>query len=114
MQDYQLDRLTNKLINLTDEPVCVYDETSGAIVEFAPDDNESCALCGSTIAHYVVTEEMFNPDKCSGCCLKNFAIVVGRSHGRNGVMISRLVWAEDLKKTVRLHPNAHKIMCLQG
>ncbi|MBQ2695114.1 hypothetical protein IJG04_00530 [Candidatus Saccharibacteria bacterium] len=115
MQKYRQTLLAGRLINLTDKPFHIYDDTSGDIVEakpergyhFSPEERDMTA-------YYVINKKMFNKIKISKCCLEKFAVIDDQSRGRNNVMIAHLVWAGDPDITVRLHKKYFESCALFG
>lgn len=114
MGRYKNVRLTDNIVNLTNEPIALYEDTTGEIKSFEPiktepknenlpeifnDDNES-------ITYYVVEDETLGLLKKFGCRLENIAIIDCSSRGRDDITVVRLVWAENPKVRVRLYEGA--------
>ena len=110
MQDYRRIRLTDWLINLTDETYHIYDDASGRIITLEPKQGYRLPPDeGKVTVHYIVTEDMLDAIKCSNC-LGRFAVITDQSSGRDGIMIAHLVWAKDPKIVVRLRKSAHGLL----
>lgn len=109
MQRYRQTMLVDLLINLTDEPISVYEESSGDICKFMPcgadfelpqnpvdPRSERFAVC------YIVSEDKLREIELFGRQVDDIALVYGKSQGRNGREMSYLMWAADRSICVRL------------
>ena len=101
---YAKSRLTDYLINLTGEPISIYQESSGDIVTFSPQKQSLPApSTGKTelVFHYVISQEQLEKIKGKRD-LADIAIVRSNFHGRDNRIISELLWANDPKKETRV------------
>lgn len=105
-KDYEDTRLADVFINLTDETIFVYDNADGNICGFSPQPREIPTLPAcftkTTTIHYIVNREIASTLKAFRP-LDDIAVVCSKFHGRGGVLISYLVWAEDFDTTVCLY-----------
>ncbi|MBR0480122.1 hypothetical protein IJJ49_02595 [Candidatus Saccharibacteria bacterium] len=117
MDKYSHIRLSDDLINLTDQKVCVYESSSGEIREFPPSDLELPSFpiaveAGQPTTHYILSREMAQRVKQSGRRLDDIAIVKNASLGRNGATITYLVWGMEPETRLELYDRACEL-CVQ-
>ena len=110
LQDYTSTRLTDYLINLTTEPVSVYEESSGAIKTYPPQHLPlppfRLKRTNEGIFHYIVSGKMLRRAKRERRPLDDLAVVSDSCHGRGGIAISRLTWGLDSDIKVLVVPSA--------
>ncbi len=109
-------RLTNSIVNLTDEAISLYEETSGKIKTFHPAKEEMPGKSvffenGAPAFYYVVNQEKLDEIKQSCRRLDDVAVIDHFSVGRNNRAIVYLNWAKCPKVKIRLHNDAHKYAC---
>ena len=109
MQNYSKSRLTDILINLTGEPVSVYEESTGKIRTYYPQKIELPTAPRKDdqgpITHYLVTDERLRKIRGKRK-LSDIAIIKNQSPGRNGKIISSLAWGKDPTIRLLVHVNA--------
>lgn len=97
---------TNEIINLTDKPFRMYEESTGMIPrlmpssEKLPDKPLPSAKCPSK--YYVCEEDVIANLKASGRSLADIAYIRSSGWGRHNIEVSYIVSAEDEKTTIRL------------
>lgn len=96
MRDYSYTHCVNYLVNLTSEPVSVYEETTGVIRTFPPQ-HISLPYCPDRSRHmcYIVSPEFLRYLTKHHRSLDDLAIVKHTDCGRGGALLSRLVWGKD-------------------
>ena len=113
MQKYDDIRLSDLFINKTSEDVFVYDIRDGNIRRFSPSflplSKTPLLPSGEPIVHYIVTPELAKEIKVSGRELDDIAILHGSSAGRDGVMISSLLWGKFPEIPVKLYGGAYAL-----
>ena len=112
MHDYSHTRLSDNFINLTDQPVLVYEGSTGEIVEFVPSTEQelpkySAEQTDQPIIHYIVDKSQASRIARTGRPLDDIAVAHGKNHGRDGAIITSLFWGKDLNTGVVLYENAH-------
>ncbi|MBR3121827.1 hypothetical protein IKF28_00025 [Candidatus Saccharibacteria bacterium] len=102
----QISKVAEKLVNLTDERIKVYNKSSGEIVTLEP---SSIQLpkepddCENPSIMYVVKKKTANRLKRSeGRRLSDIAIIRCKDRGRHNVEITYLVWGNDIHTEVAL------------
>lgn len=109
MQRYRDTKLVDLLVNLTNEPISIYEESSGNIYSLIPcgDGIELSSIPvdfgeDGFVIFYIVDEDELEKVKLSGRQIDDIALVREKSQGRNGREISYLMWAADRNMCVRL------------
>lgn len=107
-------RVVTSLINLTETDLNLYDQATGEIEQFPPQalpDIQSLCFSphvGPSDIYFVVEDDDLREFKRKGYCLQDIAIVIGKSHGRGGILISYLATAEDVTKRIFLDRGAKR------
>lgn len=109
MHDYSKALLTDYFINLTSDPVSVYEESSGIIRTYYPQKGElppkpqHLSVGRPFRIYYIVAKETL--DRLRGKrSLSDLALIKDESIGRSKKLISHLVWAEDLTTRILVYP----------
>ncbi len=113
MNRYANIRLSDWLINITNQEIYVYDVCTGDICEFAPIKGvlpESPEMENGLIVHYIVDKKMAEQLREVGRSLDDIAIVKSSASGRDGFIITQLAWGNDPKMSVELFYDAHKFL----
>ena len=109
LQDYTTTRLSDYLINLTAEPVSVYEESSGAIRTYPPQHLPLPSFrhqkVNEMIFHYIVSRRTLRKAQQEQRPLDDLVVVSDSSYGRGGVLISRLIWGTNFGVKVCVVPN---------
>lgn len=101
-------RQTASLVNMTNDTIFVYEEVTGAIkeIEIAPSDKELPEepefRKKDDRIHYVCEPRIAEEIRRGGRPLSDVAIVRNKSLGRDGKLITRLVWGNNPHIEVRL------------
>ena len=109
MRDYSKFLLTDYFINLTGDPVSVYEESSGIVRTYYPQKRELplkpqyLSVDSPFRVYYIVTRETLNRLRGKRS-LSDLVVVEGESIGRGKRLIAHLIWAEDLKTRVLVCP----------
>ena len=112
MYNYKNTRITDDLINMTNKPVALYDDRTGEIIRFDPKSVNLPVrpvedLHRRKIVHYIVDEGKLRMLNALERSLDDIAIVNSKDLGRDGVEITKLVWAKNPKIPIRLMEGAH-------
>lgn len=112
MRDYSSIRLTEKLVNMTDRTIRLYEETTGEIRRFpvSKDDlpRRPARTDGGNIpVYYVYEKKEAERIKKSKRKLDDVAVIIERTYGRGGREIVYLVWAKDMETRVILYDNVN-------
>lgn len=112
MRDYSNYRLSDQLINLTNQIVCVYEESTGEIVKFIPPNNQKLPEQpshepGSPIVHYILEEDDAIKLAHTGRPLDDIAVVYGVNYGRDDIKITYLYWGKNPDARVCLYKDAY-------
>ena len=111
MQNFEKMKLTNDFVNLTDQPISLYDIITGEIAVFPPESREIPEkirrIPETPMTYFVTDEEHFKKLAETGRPLDDIAYVDHKLHGRDGALISFLAWGKDPRFVVRLCSNRH-------
>ena len=99
-------RIAGRIVNLTDETFRLYDNATGDILEFSPEERQlpktpTYSMGEAPKVYYVVSREDFASINKSGRKIEDIAIVQVTCTGRGGVLVSFLVLAKDESVSVR-------------
>lgn len=107
-------RLAKNLVNLTSTPICVYEEATGEIVTFLPQEGkvlpetpfiEDRKRCPKV--YYMVGKDHYNQIVESGRGLEDIAVIMRTDIGRNAKKISFLFWGADLDVEIRFYNGSY-------
>lgn len=103
----------NSIINKTDRALHMYEDTTGCVEHFEVSGKRLTADPRFNMNHnsgsvfYVFTREEFEQVAQSGRELDDIAVLLdNHSFGRHGQPIDYLVWAKDMKTSVRFRRKA--------
>jgi len=116
MQNYRHTILSRDFMNLTDERICLYEESSGRIIAFDP---IHCVLPPFSEVYafeqppqyYIVDEAKLDEIRNSGRPLEDVAVLKSKSYGRHGAPIGYLVWARNPDIRIKLHEYDERRSC---
>ena len=95
-----------KLINLTENTIQVYDYCSGDIVTIPPEvrviPEQPEPIDSDNPCYYVFEESIANYLEKNGRALNDIAIIYRKASGRNGVIISSLIWGGNHSTAISL------------
>ena len=97
-------RMTRELVNLTENPVYLYEEVSGNIEEFLPMHwiaNPSYDDCGHPRLYYIVDNQFLEKLRKRGRPLDDIVVIFRSGKGRDDVIVSYLESAINSKLKVR-------------
>ena len=91
-------RVVNHIINMTDEPIRMYDNSTGEIEVFYPNARRFCQSRSKCVfpqeACYVFTPDMIGEIESFSRDFRNVAVVISKDRGRDDVMVSTLATAD--------------------
>ena len=101
---YRFAKPAVKLINLTENTIQVYDECSGDIVAIPPEvhvlPKQPGPINADKPSYYVFEEATANRLEKNGRLLNDIAIIHRKSVGRDGIIISSLIWGGNHSTSV--------------
>lgn len=104
-------KISNNFINVTDETIYLYENTTGLIRGFPPSTDEIPETphfeLGGVVSYYILDLDRIEKVRESGRSLADIAYIDTVSCGRNNIPISYLCWAGDSKTSVILHKIVH-------
>ena len=110
---YKRVRLSDMFINLTDETIHTYENTSGTIWNFVPEPREIPLTPASLsedkpIIHYIVNRRIVHALQAFGRPLDDIVVIDHEHRGRSEIKVSYLAWAKDPTIPVCLYDGAHR------
>ena len=112
MHDYSNCRLSDQLINLTDQILCGYEESTGEIIKFIPPNNQKLPEQpshepNSPITHYILEKDDAIKLARTGRPLDDIAVIYDAGYGRGGIKITYLHWGNNPNVKVCLYKDAY-------
>lgn len=97
-------KLTNHIINMTDEPFKLYDDFTGEIITFFPNMRrfrwKDAKIVFPVNACYVFKSDMIDEIEWFKKNHRNVAVIYKKECGRDGIEVTKLVLAADSKDSV--------------
>lgn len=106
MRNYSSSIITDEIVNLTESTISMYEESTGTIYKFSPISTEEAVFKDLDPAEkqYVVSCD-YQAEKVVACgaSIDNVAILDKQATGRDGKIISYLVWAKNPRIDVKFY-----------
>lgn len=91
-------RVVNQVVNMTNEPIRLYEDQTGEIMTFYPSMRRFCQIRNSRLfprnACYVFSQDMAEDMRCFSKHFTNVAVAINRGHGRDGLDVFSLIREE--------------------
>ena len=113
MRRYTNVRLAGDIVNLTNDLVNVYEESTGRIVRLSPQKHEIPAYPDHTvdrpIVHYILDPKFIEALEAFGRPLDDIVKIYSEQYGRGHIKIAYFAWAKDERKNVYLHKDTNRV-----